>query len=62
MKPKKKEPVLFQVELLESTFANDEGDTLDIITVDKKGNIYYYDGCDRWCYLLSEEEAKIWKR
>lgn len=57
-----KEPTLFKVELLESTFGNDVGDKLNIKEVDKDGNIYYYDSFRRWCYLTKFEQNKTWQR
>ena len=57
-----KEPTLFKVKLLISTAYNDSGDILKIKLEDKNGDIYYYDGCDRWCYLEKEEENIIWEK
>ena len=62
-KPKPpKEPTLFRVRLLTRAFGNSEGDILKVKMVDEKGDIYYYDGFHRWCYLEALEEGVTWER
>ena len=58
----KKEKILFQVELLEDFAYNNEGEIIDVVFVDQIGNIYYYDGTDRYCYLGWEERGISWKK
>lgn len=59
---RRKEPTLFRVRLLVDTAYNDEFDILNIKSVDNEGNIYYYDGMHRWCYLEGNTENKEWIR
>ena len=58
---KTKEPTLFKVKLLQIPAYNDAGDRLEVKLVEK-GDIYYYDGEKRWCYLDKNEEGIYWKR
>lgn len=51
-----KEPTLFKVKLLEQTAYNDDGNILNIKSVDEEGNIYYYDCFKRWCYLTPQDK------
>jgi hypothetical protein len=56
------EPTLFKVRLLKNMAYNYVGDILKIKTTDSKGNLYYYDDCDRWCYQSGDKEGIDWER
>lgn len=58
----KREPTLFKIRLLKGMFGNSEGDILKVKMVDEKGDIYYYDGFHRWCYLEAAEEGIAWEK
>jgi len=57
-----REPTLFKVRLLQSTFGNSEGDILNIKMVDENDDLYYYDGFRRWSVLEKIEEGTWWER
>jgi hypothetical protein len=39
---------------------NDPGDIIPVVGEDKH-NIYYYDSCNRWCYVEKSKEGKDFK-
>lgn len=45
---------------LEDTAYNCKGDVVPVAQEDDN-EIYYYDSCRRWCYLLKSEEGKVYK-
>jgi DNA-directed RNA polymerase subunit RPC12/RpoP len=49
-----------KIRFLESTAWNDAGDETTVIE-ETDGEIYYYDGCKRWCYLEKSLEGKTFK-
>jgi hypothetical protein len=56
------EPTLFKIRLLKNMAFNSEGEILSIKTTDSKNNLYYYDGCHRWCYQSGDKEGIDWER
>jgi len=62
MTKKHKEKILFEVELLEDFAYNNEGEIIEVVYEDEIGNIYYYDGADRYCYLGWDERNTLWKK
>jgi hypothetical protein len=48
-----------RVRLLQPMLGNSPGDVI-VVTERTEGELYYYDGLDRWCYLPVSEEGKLW--
>lgn len=53
---------LGKIRLLENLAIGTAGEEYDIVTVDKEGNIYFYDEFDRWTMLEEAEEGEQWER
>lgn len=52
-----------RIEFLKSGFGNDVGDTAKIVD-ETDGELYYYDGFRRYCYVNKSEEGisyRMWK-
>jgi len=50
---KKKKP---RIRILADMFGNDAGDEVNILT-ETEGEVYYYDGFRRWCFLYKKDEG-----
>lgn len=45
-----------RIEFLKPGFGNDVGDIVKVVD-ETPGEVYYYDGFHRWCYLYKKDEG-----